>query len=114
MPTLSATPAPPTPSAAPPTPPAQPAPSAPPTPLTTGDAAARVELHAANGCGALAAEDRLAQAAQGHAQDLRDHGRFEHTGSAGLTLSDRLMRAGYPFGWAGENIVGGVASAARL
>ena len=62
------------------------------------------QLRLANECSALQREARLAQAAQAHAEDMRDHRRLDHIGSDGATLQDRLMRASYPFQRAGENI----------
>src|SRR6266542_22441 len=62
------------------------------------------DLRAANSCQPLQFEEQLQQAAQSHAEDMRDHGRLDHTGSDGTTLSDRLDRVGYPYMRAGENI----------
>ena len=45
----------------------------------------------------------LAQAAQAHAEDLARRGWGSHVGSDGAALRTRLVRAGYPVGWAGEN-----------
>lgn len=62
------------------------------------------ELRAGNGCQPLQIEARIQQAAQAHAQDMRDHQQLDHTGSDGAQLSDRLDRVGYPYERAGENI----------
>ena len=46
----------------------------------------------------------LAQAAQGHAEDMAENLFFAHTGSDGSSLGTRLERAGYSYRRAGENI----------
>jgi uncharacterized protein YkwD len=45
----------------------------------------------------------LDQAAQTHAEDLARRGWGGHVGSDGAVLRTRLIRAGYPVSWAGEN-----------
>jgi uncharacterized protein YkwD len=62
------------------------------------------QLRATNGCQPLQLDTRLQQAAQAHAQDMRDTRKLDHTGSDGATLRDRLDRVGYPYQRAGENI----------
>lgn len=61
-------------------------------------------LRTTNTCQPLQFEQRLEQAAQAHAEDMRDHRKLDHTGSDGATLNDRLDRVGYRYTRAGENI----------
>ncbi len=68
--------------------------------------AARAEA----GHGSLTMEPRLSAAACRQAQDLARGGPLSHRGSDGSDLADRLVRAGYPFAMAAENLAAGVAT----
>jgi uncharacterized protein YkwD len=119
-PTTTATTAPPTtpaptepPTTAPPAtaPPATdpPAPPPPPAPAPTeaGQVVALVNAARAEaGCGALAVDDRLTAAAQGHSDDMAAQGYFSHTSLDGRSFVDRVRAAGYP-NPGGENIAQG-------
>jgi len=59
---------------------------------------------AARGCAALAADAKLAHAAQVHSQDMADHHLLTHDGSDGSDLSDRVLREGYVYAYVGEAI----------
>ncbi len=84
-------------------------------PLTeaTQDRAAASVLCLVNGERALrgvapvAPEDRLRQAATGHALDLAARGYFAHATPEGTTVGDRLTAAGYAWSSYGENIARG-------
>lgn len=67
----------------------------------------------ANGQVPLAADARLARAAQAHADDMTSKGFFSHTGSDGSSIGDRLKRQGYGFCFAAENIAQGQKSASE-
>ena len=56
---------------------------------------------------ALKASALLDAAALAHARDMTSHNRFEHTGSDGSTVADRVTRAGYVWQHVGENIAAG-------
>ncbi len=60
---------------------------------------------------ALAWNDRLAIAAHSHATDMATNDFFDHTGSDGLSVSDRAQNAGYNRRSVGENIGAGYRSA---
>lgn len=62
------------------------------------------ELRVQNGCLALAPDPLLAQTAQSHADDMRQHQFIDHTGSDGFSHRQRLDRVGYPAQLSGENI----------
>ena len=62
-------------------------------------------------CPALRLNDKLTAAAQAHSQDMADNNFFDHTGSNGSTLGQRITAAGYSFSLAGENIAGGQSTA---
>lgn len=61
-------------------------------------------LRVANGCAPLQVGPLLQQIAQAHAEDMRDHRKIDHVGSDGVAYRDRLVRAGYQYERAGENI----------
>lgn len=65
---------------------------------------------AAEGLAALSWDDRLAQAAADHAQDMIDNDFFSHTGSDGSDVGQRVTRVGYQWSWVGENIARGQTS----
>jgi uncharacterized protein YkwD len=54
---------------------------------------------------------QLDAAALAHAKDMTSHDFFEHRGSDGSTVADRVTRAGYLWQTVGENISAGAASA---
>jgi uncharacterized protein YkwD len=50
----------------------------------------------------------LARAAQAHANDMAAHSRFDHVGSDGSRVTERVTRAAYRWRHVGENIAAGV------
>ena len=52
----------------------------------------------------LRLDDRLRDAAEGHARDGAENPGIAHIGSDGSTVADRVRGAGYPYG-AGENVI---------
>ncbi|MDR6218720.1 CAP domain-containing protein [Deinococcus soli (ex Cha et al. 2016)] len=56
----------------------------------------------------------LERAATLHAQDMAQAGYFSHTGLDGSAPSDRIGRAGYDWGYAGENIAAGQLTPAEV
>jgi uncharacterized protein YkwD len=50
---------------------------------------------------------RIQQAAIGHSEDMATQDFFEHTGSDGSSVADRVTRAGYQWSSVGENIAAG-------
>lgn len=62
---------------------------------------------ALRGVAPVAPEDRLRQAATGHALDLVARGYFAHETPEGTTAGDRLAAAGYAWSSYGENIARG-------
>ena len=99
---------PPRPPVAPPPPP--PAPTTTTRPPAASPADRVVELvnaaRAEAGCGPLATDERLARAAQGHADDMAAQGCFSHTSLDGRSFADRVRDAGHPRP-GGENIAQG-------
>lgn len=63
---------------------------------------------------ALVLNERLAAAAQSHAEDMAAMGRLSHEGSDGAGLDARLARAGYRFRFAAENIAAGQSGPANV
>ena len=61
----------------------------------------------ANGQPALAADARLARAAQAHADSMNANGFFSHTGQDGSSVGDRVKREGYGFCFVAQNIAQG-------
>lgn len=61
----------------------------------------------AQGVKPLAADARLARAAQAHAGDMAEQGYFSHTGQDGSSVGDRVKRQGYGFCFVAENIAQG-------
>jgi uncharacterized protein YkwD len=49
-------------------------------------------------------DGRLTAAAQYQADYMASTGVYAHTNADGRTLPDRVLAAGYPFAWVGENI----------
>ncbi len=56
---------------------------------------------------ALSWQCTLEEVADGHNRDMGDHNFFSHTGSDGLTVSNRVTNAGYDWSAVGENIAAG-------
>jgi uncharacterized protein YkwD len=52
----------------------------------------------------LAWSDQLEKAAARHADDMFDHSHFDHVGTDGSDLGDRISGTGYVWGMVGENI----------
>lgn len=65
---------------------------------------------AANGCPALAADDRLAIAARAHSADMAAQDYFDHVSQDGRSFVDRVKAAGHPAPGA-ENIAAGQRTA---
>ncbi|MGB7318765.1 MAG: CAP domain-containing protein [Planktotalea sp.] len=70
-------------------------------------------FRAANGKAPLAADARLARAAQAHASDMARKGYFNHTGKDGSSVGDRVKRQGYGFCFVAENIAQGQSGATQ-
>ncbi len=62
------------------------------------------------GLTALNPSQALANAGREHSLDMACNGIFSHTGSDGSSPFDRILRAGYGFSFAGENIYAGSGS----
>jgi uncharacterized protein YkwD len=71
-------------------------------------------IRAQHGLPLLRENKRLRKAALGHSRDMVKDGFFEHTAPEGVTMVDRILRAGYvreDEGWAlGENLAWGTGS----
>lgn len=77
-------------------------------PATLATLARRIgETRKAEGLQALMADPRLDRAARHHAEDLARRQSLDHQGSDGTDLAARLIRAGYPYARAGENLAMG-------
>lgn len=88
---------------------------APPPAATGGTAQDQVvslvnSFRADAGCGPVKADDRLAAAAQGHAEDMSKRDYFSHESLDGRTFDQRIRDAGYPSPGA-ENIARGARTA---
>lgn len=53
---------------------------------------------------------QLRSAAQAHSNDMAKNNFFDHTGSDGLSVSDRVTASGYSWNSVGENIAAGQSS----
>ncbi|MEU8006810.1 CAP domain-containing protein [Catellatospora sp. NPDC049111] len=75
-------------------------------PAAPGDGADLVTLinqrRAEPSCPAVTADQRLADAAKRHAQDMLDHGVRDHTGSDGSTAAQRIADTGFDASTNGE------------
>lgn len=58
--------------------------------------------------------DLLARSALRHAEDMRRHNFFKHTGSDGSDFTDRIAAAGYDWQLAAENLALGQTSAREV
>ena len=56
----------------------------------------------------------LRNAAQVHSSDMADNNFFSHTGSDGLSVSDRVTASGYSWSSVGENIAAGQATITQV
>ncbi|MFC5055250.1 CAP domain-containing protein, partial [Saccharothrix xinjiangensis] len=65
---------------------------------------------AAQGCPALASDDKLATAARAHSADMAARNYFDHVSQDGRSFVDRVKAAGYPSPGA-ENIAAGQRTA---
>lgn len=61
--------------------------------------------------GAVVWNDKLAQAAKNHSDDMATNNYFSHTSPSGQTVENRLANVGYNWRTYGENIAQGYASA---
>lgn len=68
------------------------------------------DVRLSNGAGSVSFDARLANAAQGHADDMRANNYFSHTGLNGSSPGDRITAAGYNWRTYGENIAQGQQS----
>jgi uncharacterized protein YkwD len=104
---------------APPPPPETTEEPPPPPPTATGGTAQDQVVSLVNsfradaGCGPVTADDRLAAAAQGHAEDMSERDYFSHTSLDGRTFDERIRNAGYPSPGA-ENIARGATTAEQV
>ncbi len=64
--------------------------------------------------GALTWEGRLAEAAQGHADDMKAQNYFDHTGLDGSSVGDRVSNSNFRWTTVGENIAKGQSSVASV
>ncbi|TDE01611.1 CAP domain-containing protein [Jiangella asiatica] len=71
------------------------------------------EVRDDHGCPVLRADDRLAEAARLHSEDMVERDYFDHTSPDGDGPGERAARAGYDH-WSGENIAMGYATAADV
>jgi len=69
---------------------------------------------ASHALGELISNNQLDNAASGHARYLVKIGRLDHKGPGSETLADRLVRAGYDYRHAGENLASGTASSSTV
>ncbi len=72
------------------------------------------EVRRANGSSPVVFDARLAEAAQNHANDMRDSNFFSHTGSNGSSAGDRITAVGFDWRGYGENIAKGQRSEAEV
>ncbi|GAB3157964.1 hypothetical protein GCM10027290_60230 [Micromonospora sonneratiae] len=68
---------------------------------------------AANGCGAVKINSKLATAARAHSADQAEHDKMTHTGSDGSSFSQRAERAGYSNAIS-ENVAAGYRTPAAV
>lgn len=89
--------------------------AAPPSPAAQSDATTAViervnAFRGAHGLKPVAPDPKLMAAAQAHAQAMAASGVFSHNGPDG-NLTERMVRAGYPYATAAENIGYGARTA---
>lgn len=61
------------------------------------------------GCRAVQAHPILQAVAQSHAEAMAQGAYLDHVDTQGRAVGERLMAAGFVYGWAGENISAGKA-----
>jgi uncharacterized protein YkwD len=66
------------------------------------------------GCPPVIPDEKLAQAARIHAENMVASDFFDHVSPDGSTLVDRIEAAGYPYRLVGENLAAGLSSAAEV
>ncbi len=66
------------------------------------------------GLGQLSWDEKLAAAAQAHAEDMADRNYFDHYSPEGENVADRIIDQGYTYLTAGENIAYGQTSASQV
>ncbi len=71
-------------------------------------------VRAVNGAEPLSFDNRLARAAQVHANDMLRNDFFSHTGSDNSEVGDRVTEQGYTWSRVGENIARGHQSEAAV
>jgi uncharacterized protein YkwD len=85
------------------------------TRLNVADAQQLINTYrASKGLKPLRLNDKLAEAAKEHSQDLAQHDRISHYGSDGSDPLVRVQRTGYPVHLAAENVGTGQASLAEV
>ena len=62
----------------------------------------------------LAFNERLAEAARGHARDMATRGKMSHAGGDRSSPFDRMGRVGYRYQRAGENVAAGQPDVAEV
>jgi uncharacterized protein YkwD len=62
------------------------------------------------GCKPLSSDGKLTLAAQNHSRDMATNDFFDHSGSSGSSVADRISAAGYSWRTVGENIAAGYSS----
>ena len=78
------------------------------------DLVARIDRHRRSiGCGAIRWDDRLAEVALRHSQDMARRGFFNHVNPDGRDPFDRMRRAGIRFRAAAENLASGQRTGAE-
>ena len=68
-------------------------------------------IRGTNNASALSYDAKLAHAAQRHANDMVRNGFFDHKGSNGSSVGQRVTAVGYTWSMVGENIAQGQSSA---
>ena len=67
-----------------------------------------------NGLAKLSLSNAISHAARDHSLDMACHNFASHDGSDGSTVFTRLVRAGFNWSYAAENVAGGISSAAGV
>ncbi len=80
----------------------------PPEPLDLQVAVTQLNIYRAkNSLEPVTLDDQLVLASEVHAKDMADHGIVSHTGTDGSAHTDRMLRTGYKYSYAGENVASG-------